>query len=52
MGGIQALWSGDLKQDLLDALAATNTVDSRATLGAERGGRALAARVVQQVLVA
>lgn len=52
MGGIQALWSGDLKQDLLDALAATNTVDARATLGAERGGRALAARVVQQVLVA
>jgi malonate decarboxylase gamma subunit len=52
MGGIQALWSGDLKQGLLDALAATNTVDARAALGAERGGRALAARIVQQVLVA
>jgi malonate decarboxylase gamma subunit len=52
MGGIQALWNGDLKQCLLDALAATNTVDTRAILGAERGGRALAASVIQQVLAA
>jgi malonate decarboxylase gamma subunit len=52
MGGIQALWNGDLKQCLLDALAAMNTVDTRATLGAERGGRALAASVIQQVLAA
>jgi len=52
MGGIQALWSGDLKQGLFDALAATNTVDTRATLGADRGGRTLAAAVIQQVLAA
>jgi malonate decarboxylase gamma subunit len=52
MGGIQALWTEDLKQGLLDALAATNTVDIRATLGAERGGRALAASVIQRVLAA
>jgi malonate decarboxylase gamma subunit len=52
MGGIQALWSGDLKQGLFDALAATKTVDTRATLGADRGGRTLAAAVIQQVLAA
>jgi len=52
MGGIQALWNGDLKQCLLDALAATNTVDIRATSGAERGGRALAVSVIQRVLAA
>jgi len=44
------LWTEDLKQCLLDALAAPNTVDTRATLGAERGGRALAASVIQRVL--
>jgi len=52
MGGIQALWTEDFKQGLLDALAATNTFDIRATLGAERGGRALAASVIQRVLAA
>ena len=49
MGGIQSLWSADLRQSLIAALNDTNTVDRRAALGAERGGRALAARVVQQV---
>ena len=52
MGGIQSLWSADLRQSLVAALNDTNTVDQRATLGAERGGRALAARVAQQVLAA
>jgi len=52
MGGIQSLWRGDLKQCLADALNGANLVDQRATLGAERGGRALAARVAQQVLAA
>lgn len=41
MGGIQSLWSGDLKQCLLDALADPNTFDIRTRLGVDRGGRAL-----------
>ena len=49
MGGIQSLWSADLRQSLIAALNDTNTVDQRAALGAARGGRSLAARVVQQV---
>ncbi|WP_342616235.1 biotin-independent malonate decarboxylase subunit gamma [Rhodoferax sp. GW822-FHT02A01] len=49
MGGIQSLWSADLRQSLIAALNDTNTVDRRATLGSQRGGRALAARVAQQV---
>ena len=52
MGGIQALWRDDVRQCLCDALQDSNTADQRAELGAERGGRTLAARVVQQVLVA
>jgi len=52
MGGIQSLWSGDLKQCLLDALADPNTSDIRTRLGADRGGRALAERVVHQVIEA
>jgi len=52
MGGIQALWRGDLQQCLVDALHDASLVDQRATLGAERGGRTLAARVAQQVLAA
>lgn len=52
MGGIEALWSGDLRQCLVDALHDSNTTDRRAELGAGRGGRTLAARVVQQVLAA
>jgi malonate decarboxylase gamma subunit len=49
MGGIQSLWSANLRQSLIAALNDTNTADQRATLGAERGGRALAAHVAQQV---
>jgi malonate decarboxylase gamma subunit len=52
MGGIQSLWSGDLKQCLLDALADPNTFDIRTRLGADRGGRALAERVVHRVIEA
>lgn len=52
MGGIQSLWRGDFQQCLAAALADGNTADARATLGAERGGRTLAAQVVQQVLAA
>ncbi|MBS0454594.1 MAG: biotin-independent malonate decarboxylase subunit gamma [Proteobacteria bacterium] len=50
MGGVRALWKGDLKAALRDALAHTPTEDLRAYDGAERGGRRLAAPVVQRVL--
>ena len=50
MGGVRALWEGDLQAALRDALAHTPTEDRRAQDGAERGGRRLAAAVVQRVL--
>lgn len=52
MGGIESLWQGDLAQALQQALATQATGDQRAALGAERGGRKLAASVVQKVLAA
>ena len=56
MGGVRALWSGDLRAGLRaalgDALHAAQTGDRRAADGAERGGRGLAARVTQRVLEA
>ena len=50
MGGVRALWAGDLAAALRDALADTPTVDRRAQAGLERGGRLLAASVIQRVL--
>ncbi|WPH17856.1 biotin-independent malonate decarboxylase subunit gamma [Variovorax paradoxus] len=50
MGGVRALWRGDLQACLREALAHTPTEDRRARDGAERGGRQLAASVVQRVL--
>jgi malonate decarboxylase gamma subunit len=52
MGGVRALWEGDLAAALRDALAHTPVEDTRAQDGAERGGRKLAACVVQRVRVA
>src|SRR5688572_13791063 len=52
MGGVRALWEGDLQAALRDALAHSPTEDRRALDGAERGGRRLAAAVVQRVLAA
>jgi len=52
MGGVRALWQGDLPAALRDALAHAPTEDLRAQDGAERGGRRLAADVVQRVLAA
>lgn len=52
MGGIQSLWSGDLAAQLRAALVAADTTDHRAALGAQRGGRQLAASVIAQVLTA
>ncbi|MFG6488598.1 biotin-independent malonate decarboxylase subunit gamma [Roseateles sp. BYS78W] len=50
MGGVRKLWQGDLAQALRDALADAPTQDRRAEDGAARGGRRLAASVVQRVL--
>ncbi|MDM0059138.1 biotin-independent malonate decarboxylase subunit gamma [Variovorax fucosicus] len=50
MGGIRALWQSDLQACLREALTPTPTEDRRARDGAERGGRQLAAAVVQRVL--
>lgn len=50
MGGVRALWRGDLAQALRDALRDAPTADQRAQDGQQRGGRRLAAQVVQQVL--
>lgn len=52
MGGMQSLWRGDLQACLLAALADADTSDQRAALGAQRGGRRLAAQVTQRVLAA
>jgi len=50
MGGVRALWQGDLAAALRQALVDTPTDDRRALDGAERGGRKLAAAVTQRVL--
>ena len=52
MGGVRDLWSGDLPACLRDALATTPTEDVRAADGYLRGGRKVAAAVVEQVLAA
>ena len=50
MGGVRAVWQADLRIGLRDALAHAATDDRRAIDGRERGGRLLAAAVVEQVL--
>jgi len=50
MGGVRALWQGDLQAALREALAHAPVDDRRALDGQERGGRRLAASVVQRVL--
>ena len=52
MGGVCALWTGDLRRCLRDALRDSPTTDERARDGAARGGRRLAHAVAQQVLAA
>ena len=50
MGGLHAIWEGDLAQHLLVALAAADPLDQRNTLGLQRGGRKMAKPVVDAVL--
>ncbi len=49
MGGLDALWEGDLSACLKDALEHVDTNDHRRVLGLERGGRLLADVVVNRV---
>ncbi len=50
MGGVRTLWRDDLPGALREALAHAPVEDQRAKDGAARGGRMLAAAVVQKVL--
>jgi malonate decarboxylase gamma subunit len=52
MGGLRALWQEDLPAGLRDALAHASSEDRRALEGRARGGRLLAATVVEKVLAA
>lgn len=50
MGGVAALWQGDLAAQLRTALAQPVTGDTRSALGLERGGRRWAQPVINAVL--
>jgi malonate decarboxylase gamma subunit len=50
MGGLDALWEGDLSACLLKALEHVDATDHRRKRGLERGGRLLAEPVVKRVL--
>jgi malonate decarboxylase gamma subunit len=50
MGGVRSLWQGDLPAALREALASAPVEDRRALEGRQRGGRRLAADVIQRVL--
>lgn len=50
MGGVQEIWSGDLAAQLVQALGASPTGDTRSALGQVRGGRKLAQRVIDAIL--
>jgi malonate decarboxylase gamma subunit len=52
MGGVRALWEGDLAAGLRAALADRDIADTRAAEGARRGGRRLADDVARRVLAA
>ncbi|GAA4017550.1 biotin-independent malonate decarboxylase subunit gamma [Actimicrobium antarcticum] len=50
MGGVQAIWDGDLATSLITALADADPLDRRSALGLERGGRKMALPVSQRVM--
>lgn len=49
MGGVEAIWQGDLAASLAQALAAADPADRRSQSGLERGGRQWAQPVAQAV---
>lgn len=50
MGGIQAIWRGDLAAALVQALQLASNGDVRPALGLTRGGRALSQRVIAAIV--
>lgn len=50
MGGVEAIWHGDLAAHLRAALAQPVVGDQRSTLGLQRGGRRLAQPVIDAVV--
>lgn len=50
MGGIEAIWEGDLAAHLIAALASAKPNDHRSTTGMVRGGRKMALVVAQAVM--
>ena len=50
MGGIEAIWRGDLAAALVAALALDSNGDARSALGLARGGRGLAQRVIAAIV--
>jgi malonate decarboxylase gamma subunit len=50
MGAVHTVWEHDLAQALLEALRTPADGDRRAVLGAQRGGRTLAASVAAAVV--
>jgi malonate decarboxylase gamma subunit len=50
MGGVSAIWNGELAAQLSQALATVSSVDSRAALGQQRGGRNWSQRVVTAIV--
>ena len=50
MGGLQAIWAGDLAAQLAQAVAAPQSCDARSALGLARGGRHLAQPVIDAIL--
>ena len=50
MGGIEAIWEGDLAAQLAQALLAAPAQDSRSALGLARGGRKLAQAVIDAIV--
>lgn len=49
-GGLHAIWKDSFAERLSQALKSVDHADRRMTLGQERGGRQLAARIAQEVL--
>ncbi|HEY1147121.1 MAG TPA: biotin-independent malonate decarboxylase subunit gamma [Pseudoduganella sp.] len=50
MGGLQAIWDGDLAASLASALADAPRADERSALGLARGGRKMAQPVIDAIL--
>ncbi len=50
VGGLREIWDGDLNACLENALKRDQSVDKRVEFGKERGGRSMAADIIQKVV--